>query len=74
MEHLVVFIIGVIFGAAIVLIINWLRRREAQAIAQELISQVESQKIQDLEILINRIKESFGSLSLVALSRIARNS
>jgi DNA recombination protein RmuC len=46
-----------------------LRRREAQAIAQELISQVESQKIQDLEILINRIKESFGSLSLVALSK-----
>jgi DNA recombination protein RmuC len=69
MEHLVVFIIGVIFGVAIVLIINWLRRREAQAIAQELISQVESQKIQDLEILINRIKESFGSLSLVALSK-----
>jgi DNA recombination protein RmuC len=69
MEHLVLFIIGVIFGAAIVLIINWLRRREAQAIAQELISQVESQKIQDLEILINRIKESFGSLSLVALSK-----
>jgi DNA recombination protein RmuC len=69
MEHLVVFIIGVIFGAGIVLIINWLRRREAQAIAQELISQVESQKIQDLEILINRIKESFGSLSLVALSK-----
>ena len=69
MVHLVVFIIGVIFGAAIVLIINWLRRREAQAIAQELISQVESQKIQDLEILINRIKESFGSLSLVALSK-----
>jgi Uncharacterized protein conserved in bacteria len=69
MENLVVFIIGVIFGAAIVLIINWLRRREAQAIAQELISQVESQKIQDLEILINRIKESFGSLSLVALSK-----
>lgn len=69
MEHLVVFIIGVIFGAAIVLIINWLRRREAQTIAQELISQVESQKIQDLEILINRIKESFGSLSLVALSK-----
>jgi DNA recombination protein RmuC len=69
MEHLVVFIIGVIFGAAIVLIINWLRRREAQTIAQELISQVESQKIQDLEILINRIKESFGSFSLVALSK-----
>lgn len=69
MQYLVVFVIGVILGAGIVLIINWLRRREAQAIAQELISQVESQKIQDLEILINRIKESFGSLSLDALSK-----
>ncbi len=68
-EYLVVFIIGVIIGASIVLIINWLRRREAKVIAQELISQVESEKIQDLEILINRIKESFGSLSLDALAK-----
>ena len=69
MEYSVVFIIGVVFGAVIVLIINWLRRRETQVIAQELIAQVESQKTQDLETFINRIKESFGSLSLEALSK-----
>jgi len=69
MEYAVVFVIGVIFGVAIVLIVNWLRQREAKTIAQELISQVESEKIQDLEMLINRIKESFGSLSLEALTK-----
>jgi DNA recombination protein RmuC len=69
MEYLLVFIIGVVLGAVIVLIINWLRRQEAKTIAQELISQTESQKVQDLEALINRIKESFGALSLDALSK-----
>lgn len=69
MEYLAVVIIGVVLGAGIVLIINWLRRREAKAIARELITQSESQRVQDLEALINRIKESFGALSLEALSK-----
>ena len=63
------FIIGAAFGAAIALIINWLRRREAKAVAQELISQTESRKVQDLESIIDRIKESFGALSLDVLSK-----
>ncbi|MDH5683820.1 MAG: DNA recombination protein RmuC [candidate division WOR-3 bacterium] len=69
MEYLAVFIIGLVVGVVILLIINWLRRREAKTIAQELISQTESQRVQDLEALINRIKESFGALSLEALSK-----
>jgi len=69
MEYLAVFTIGVVLGAVIVLIIYHLRMREAKAIAQELISQSESQRVQDLEVFINRIKESFGALSLDALSR-----
>ena len=69
MEYLAVIIIGVVLGAGIVLVINWLRRREAKEIARELISHSESQKVQDLEALINRIKESFGALSLEALSK-----
>ena len=69
MEYLAVVIVGVVLGAGIVLVINWLRRREAKEIAQELISHSESQKVQDLEALINRIKESFGALSLEALSK-----
>jgi DNA recombination protein RmuC len=69
MVYLAVFIFGIIVGVLIILLINWLRRREAKTIAQELISQTESQRVQDLEALINRIKESFGALSLEALSK-----
>lgn len=69
MEYLAVFIIGVVLGAVVVLIINWMRRRDAKEIAQELISQSESQKVQDLETLINRIKDSFGALSQEVLSK-----
>ena len=69
MEYLAVFIIGVVLGAVVVLIVNWMRRQEAKTIAQELISQTESQKVQDLEVIINRVKESFGALSQEVLSK-----
>lgn len=69
MEYLAVFIVGALFGAILAFIIQWLRRWEAKEIARELISQSESQKVQDLEALINRIKESFGALSQDVLSK-----
>ncbi len=69
MEYLAVFIIGVVLGAVVVLIVNWMRRQEAKTIAQELIAQTESQKVQDLEVIINRMKESFGALSQEVLSK-----
>lgn len=69
MEYLAVFIVGAVFGTILAFIIQWLRRREAKEIARELISQSESQKVQDLEALINRIKESFGALSQDVLSK-----
>lgn len=66
--EILIFIVGVILGVIIVLVVNRLRQREAKAIAQELVSQTESQKVQDFEILIAGIKESFGTLSMKALS------
>ena len=69
MEYLVIIIVGVAIGAGFVLLINWLRGREARIIAQELVAQAESQRIQDTETIISRIKESFGALSLEALSK-----
>lgn len=69
MEYLLIFSFGIVIGAAVVLLINFLRRREASQLAKELIDQTESQKIQDLELLIGRIKDSFGALSLEALSK-----
>ena len=68
MENIFVFIVGVVVGAVIVFIVNLVRRREVKALAQELLSQTESQKVQDLELLISKIKESFKALSLEALS------
>jgi len=69
MEYVAIIIVSVSLGAGVVVIINWLRGREAKTIAQELVAQAESQRIQDTEILVSRIKESFGALSLEALSK-----
>jgi DNA recombination protein RmuC len=69
MNAIVLFIVGVVFGAALVFVIQLLRRREAREIARELISESDSQRVHDVEALMMRIKESFGSLSLDALSK-----
>ena len=69
MEYLLVFIIGIVLGALIALVISWIRAREAKMIAQELVSEAEHQKMQDLESIIGRVKESFGALSMDALSK-----
>ncbi len=69
MEFFAGLVIGIIFGVLIILIINWLRRKEAKAIAKELIAQSESEKNHNLEAIIERMKESFSSLSHQALSK-----
>jgi DNA recombination protein RmuC len=69
MNDVIIFIGGALFGVAVAYIIYILRKKEAKEIARELVSETESQKVQDLEALINKIKDSFGSLSLDALSR-----
>jgi DNA recombination protein RmuC len=69
MEFLIPFLIGVFIGAFIVLTIGWIRKKEAKNIAQELLAQTESEKIKDLELVIERLKESFSALSLTALSK-----
>jgi DNA recombination protein RmuC len=69
MVYALFFIVGLIFGAVIVLIIYSAKRKDAKLLAQELVAQTESQKMQDLELLLNRVKDSFGSLSLDALSK-----
>ncbi len=69
MEYILIFITGLVCGASAVLAVNRMRRSEARDIAQELISQAESRKTEDIENIIGRIKESFGALSMEALSR-----
>lgn len=69
MDNVTLFIGGALFGVAVAYIVYTLRKKEAKEIARELVSETESQKVQDMEALINKIKDSFGSLSLDALSK-----
>lgn len=61
------FIGGGVFGAAVVLIIQRLKRKEAREIARELVSETENEKVKDIEVILGRVKDSLGSLSLAAL-------
>jgi DNA recombination protein RmuC len=63
------FIGGGVFGAAVVLIIQLVKRREAREIARELVSETEGEKVRDLEVFLGRVKDSLGSMSLDALKK-----
>jgi DNA recombination protein RmuC len=67
MTGVYLFIGGGVFGAVVVLIIQLVNRKEARAIARELVSETESEKIKDIEVILGRVKDSMGSLSLAAL-------
>lgn len=67
LTSVVVFVAGAAFGALCVLLVNVLRRRDARAVARELVAETEAQKIQDLEALLGRVRDSFGALSMDVL-------
>jgi DNA recombination protein RmuC len=69
MDFLITFALGAIFGAVLVLLISFLHKRRARELAQELVNQAQLQKTQELEIMLGRVKDAFGSLSLEALKR-----
>jgi DNA recombination protein RmuC len=63
------FIGGGFFGAAIVFIIQLVKRREAREIARELVSEAETEKVKDLEVFLGRVKDSLGAMSFDALKK-----
>ena len=69
MTEILWFVAGLILGAILILVLNLMKRKDAKTIAQELVNQAESQKIKDLETLLNQVKDSFGALSMDALSK-----
>ena len=69
MTEILWFIMGLILGAGLILIINLIKNKDAKSIAQELVNQAESQKLKDLESLLNQVKDSFGALSMDALRK-----
>jgi DNA recombination protein RmuC len=68
-DYLTVFGLGLLAGAVIVILINLIIKGRVKEIALELLSETETQKLQDLNNIITGIKESFGDLSYNALSR-----
>lgn len=71
MEFLIPFILGAIFGALLVVLINYFQKQRARELAQELVKETQQQKTQELELLLGRVKEAFGSLSMEALKQNA---
>jgi DNA recombination protein RmuC len=69
MNDILAFAAGAVFGAGAVLIIHLLKKREAGALARELVTQTENEKIKDMEVLLGRVRDSFGALSLEAMRR-----
>jgi len=58
---------GVVFGALVVLVVLLLRKKDSREIARALVSETEAEKVQDLEALMGRVRDSFGALSQDAL-------
>jgi DNA recombination protein RmuC len=69
MNEIIIFIGGALFGVIVAHVAYTLREKEARDVARELVLETESRKLENLEILISKIKDSFGSLSLEALSK-----
>jgi DNA recombination protein RmuC len=67
MTEILLFMGGVVFGALVVLLVHLLRKKDTREIARALVSETETEKVQDLEVLIGRIRDSFGALSQEAL-------
>ena len=64
-----VFGFGLLIGALAVILVNLVIKGRVKEIALELLSETETQKLQDLNNIIKGIKDSFGDLSYNALSR-----
>ncbi len=67
MTEILLFAGGVVFGAMVVLLVHMLRKKDTREIARALVDETEAQKVQDLEALMGRVRDSFGALSQDAL-------
>lgn len=67
MTEILLFAAGVVFGALVVLVVHMLRKKDTREIARALVSETEAEKVQDLEVLMGRVRDSFGALSQDAL-------
>jgi DNA recombination protein RmuC len=71
MNPILIFILGTVFGGLIVFLFYLLRKSDARIVAQELLQRAEEEKRQEIEKLMNSMREAFGSLSFDALQKNA---
>ena len=73
MDAIIYFIIGFVSGAAlgviIMLILNFKNSNDAKKLASQIYEETQVQKNQEIETILNRVKDSFGALSLDVLSK-----
>lgn len=62
-------LLGFAVGVALVIIVQAVRKKGVRSLAFELIAQSQTQRGQDLEIFLSRVKDSFGALSHDVLSK-----
>jgi DNA recombination protein RmuC len=60
---------GFIIGVALTVIIQAVRKKNARALARDLIAQAQTQRVQDVEAVLGRVKDAFGALSHDVLSK-----
>ncbi len=63
------FSLGLVLGILLMLLLNRLKQKEVAKLAQEFIRDAEKERLNDLEILINRLKESFAAISYDSLTK-----
>lgn len=68
-HNLAVFGAGALAGALLAVLLTLIIRGRVRDIAEELLSETETKKLQELDGIISGIKESFGALSYEALTR-----
>ena len=73
MTYLLILIVGLIIGAAAILLVTRLKKKDEQALAKELVFQAQAEKLQDLENFLSRMKDSFYAVSLDALNKNINN-
>lgn len=59
--------VGAVCGAAVVLAVDLLRKRDAGELARELAARAEDDRLKEIEAMLTRVRDAFGSLSLQAL-------
>ena len=68
-ETTLALIVGALAGALVALVIGVLYARQARAVAAQLLADNNEQRAREAQVLLDRVKDAFGTLSLDALSR-----